>query len=66
MCKRMGGKFALLISLFHFHGIFKETGAGGGSSEPPETPLDPQLFGIHVSKVHVQQTVQITTFNRLF
>ena len=60
-CVKTGvGVFALLISLFHFRGIFlKKNGGegGGGSSEPPE------LFGIHVSKV--QQTVQITTINRL-
>ena len=30
--------------LFYFHGIFKNGGRGGGSSEPPEPPLDPLLL----------------------
>ena len=29
--------------LFHCHGIFKNWGWGGGSSKPPEPPLDPPL-----------------------
>ena len=29
--------------LFHFHKIFKDGWLGGGSSEPPEPPLNPPL-----------------------
>ena len=32
--------------LFHFHGIFKNEGWGGGSSEPPGPPLDPPLESV--------------------
>ena len=41
--------------LVHFHGIFKNWGRGGGSSEqPPEAPLDPPLNVLCVLKVLYQ------------
>ena len=36
-------QFGLETKLFHFHGILKHIGQGGGSSELPEPPLDPPL-----------------------
>ena len=36
--------FGLTGLWFHFHRIFKYVGRGGGSSDPPEPPLDPPLL----------------------
>ena len=46
--------------LFHFHRIFKNGGQGGGSSKPPEPPLDLPLYKLLISSQSTESSSVIS------